>query len=97
MNQHKYSFTLAWSEEDNDYICLCPEFPGLSAFGTTPEIALGEAQVALSFFIESMREDGEALPEPQYFDTAAHLAKRKAQSASAGSEATDSPAPAATT
>lgn len=59
-----YQFNLIWSEEDDSYIATCPEFYGLSAFGDTPEEALGEAKVALELFIESYEEDGIPLPEP---------------------------------
>ena len=32
-----YGFQIHWSEEDGAYIVTCPAFPGLSAFGDTPE------------------------------------------------------------
>ncbi|MBA2493835.1 MAG: type II toxin-antitoxin system HicB family antitoxin [Acidobacteria bacterium] len=63
--KNKYKFNLAWSDEDEGYIATCPEFVGLSAFGTTPEKALAEAQVALKLFIESYLEDGTPLPKPE--------------------------------
>jgi hypothetical protein len=25
---NKYSFEIAWSDEDNTYVACCPEFPG---------------------------------------------------------------------
>lgn len=59
-----YQFNLIWSEEDDSYIAICPEFYGLSAFGDSPEEALAEAKVALELFIESYEEDGIPLPEP---------------------------------
>lgn len=60
----KYSFTIQWSVEDDDFIARCPEFPGLSAFGSTRAEALAEGEIALQGFIESMNEMSEALPEP---------------------------------
>jgi predicted RNase H-like HicB family nuclease len=62
---NKYSFNLAWSDEDEGFIATCPEFPGLTAFGETAEEALSEASVALSLFIETYKEDGISLPEPK--------------------------------
>ena len=60
-----YSFRLEWSDEDDGYIATCPEIPGLSAFGETPEEAIEEAQVALELFVEDYKESGESLPEPK--------------------------------
>lgn len=60
-----YSFRLEWSDEDGGYIATCPEFPGLSAFGETPEQAIEEAKIALELFIEDHEESGEPLPEPE--------------------------------
>ena len=62
---NKYQFNLVWSDLDNEYMATCPEFPGLSAFGATPEEALAEAQTALELFIETYKEDGIPLPKPQ--------------------------------
>lgn len=61
----KYSINMAWSDEDEGYIATIPEFPGLSAFGDTPEQAAKEARIAAKGFIEVFREDGCKLPEPE--------------------------------
>ena len=61
----KYSINIFWSDEDNGYIAVTPEFPGLSAFGNTPEEAVAEARVALKLFIETHEDEGLPLPEPQ--------------------------------
>jgi predicted RNase H-like HicB family nuclease len=62
---NKYRFDLNWSDEDDGYIAVCPEFPGLSAFGDTAEEALAEAQIALGLFIESYKAKGIPLPKPE--------------------------------
>ena len=62
---NRYSMNISWSDEDESYVATCPEFPGLSAFGETPEEALAEAQIALQLFIDTYNEDGMPLPEPQ--------------------------------
>jgi len=59
-----YGYELFWSDEDEGYIVTCPDFPGLSAFGKTPEKALKEARIAVELFIEDYEERGEQLPEP---------------------------------
>ena len=65
MMDFKYSINLAWSSEDKAYIATIPEFPGLSAFGETPEVAVSEVKVAAEGFIEVYLEDGQPLPEPK--------------------------------
>jgi predicted RNase H-like HicB family nuclease len=63
----KYSFNVFWSEEDNAYIAICPEFPGLSAFGDTPEEALAEGRVVLGLTIETYKEQDLPLPAPKVY------------------------------
>jgi len=65
MRKDKYSFTFHWSEEDEAFVALCPSFPGLSAFGDTPQEALEEAETALELFVEEYQAEGKPLPEPQ--------------------------------
>lgn len=60
----KYSINLSWSEEDESYVATIPEFPGLTAFGDTPEEAAEEAKIAAQGFIEVFKEDGLEIPEP---------------------------------
>ena len=60
----KYSINLDWSNEDDCYLATIKEFPGLSAFGDTPEQAAHEAQIAAEAMIEVLKEDGEEIPEP---------------------------------
>ncbi len=62
---NRYAIQIFWSEEDESFIAICQEFPGLSAFGETREEALHEAQIALDLMIETYREKGISLPEPQ--------------------------------
>lgn len=61
----KYSYTVGWSDEDEAFIALCPEFPGLSAFGDTPEYALSEIQTAVDLAITTYVEEGWELPSPR--------------------------------
>jgi predicted HicB family RNase H-like nuclease len=59
----KYSIDLIWSDEDEGYVATIPEFPGLSAFGITPEEAVKEAKIAALGFIKIFKEDGCKLPD----------------------------------
>ena len=60
----KYSFNLAWSEEDSCYVANVTEFPGLSAFGESPEEAVEEAKIAVEGFLKVYQEDGCPIPKP---------------------------------
>jgi predicted RNase H-like HicB family nuclease len=62
--ENKYSFQVAWSDEDKTYFASCPEFPGLLAHGDTPEEAIKEAGIALEGVIEVYKESDLQLPEP---------------------------------
>jgi len=66
---NKYSFNIAWSEEDQEYVATCPGFPGLSALGETEEEALAEGKVALGLFVETCRQKGIPLPQAQLVDS----------------------------
>ncbi len=62
---NKYAIQIFWSEEDEAFVAVCQEFPGLSAFGVTREEALHEARIALDLMIETYLEKSISLPEPQ--------------------------------
>lgn len=62
---NKYTLQIFWSEEDEAFVAVCRELHGLSAFGETREEALREAQIALDLIIETYRENGISLPEPE--------------------------------
>ncbi|MDR3641004.1 MAG: toxin-antitoxin system HicB family antitoxin [Humidesulfovibrio sp.] len=65
MDTNRYSRIVEWSPGDECFIARVPEFPGLSAFGDSPDEALAEAAIALKLFIESYVADGIDLPSPQ--------------------------------
>jgi len=60
----KYSINLLWSEEDDCYVATVSEFPGLSAFGESPEEAIKEAKIAVDGFLRVFKEDGCLIPKP---------------------------------
>lgn len=61
----KYCTNMTWSDEDSCYVATIPSFPGLSAFGETPNEAEEEAQVAVEGFLKVYKEDGLTTPEPR--------------------------------
>ncbi|HEU4883753.1 MAG TPA: type II toxin-antitoxin system HicB family antitoxin [Longimicrobium sp.] len=61
----RYSYNVFWSDDDGGYIAISPEFPRLSAFGKTAELALAELRGVLEAAIEQYGEEGWPLPVPQ--------------------------------
>lgn len=64
----KYTIVIQWSDEDQCYVVLLPEFTNVMqpcTHGDTYEEAVKNAQEVLEMLIESSLEDGTPLPEPQ--------------------------------
>ncbi len=66
-----YQVLLTWDEEDRIYVARAPDLPGCSAHGATREKAVKSIREAIDFWIETAREDGEAVPEPRRYDLVA--------------------------
>jgi hypothetical protein len=45
---HRYSYRVTWSENDEEHVGLCAEFPGLSWLAPAPEeaLAISEFEIA---------------------------------------------------
>ena len=52
-NDH-YTYRVTWSEEDNEYVGLCVEFPSLSWLSKTPESALEGIRNVVSEIVMDM-------------------------------------------
>jgi predicted HicB family RNase H-like nuclease len=62
-NDH-YTYRITWSEDDNEYVGLCTEFPSLSWLAKTPEAALKGIRKVVADIIEDMQNTGENVPAP---------------------------------
>ncbi len=62
-NDH-YTYRVTWSEDDQEYVGLCAEFPSLSWLSSTPETALKGIRGVVADVIEDMKRSGEEVPEP---------------------------------
>lgn len=60
----RYTYRVTWSEEDQEYVGLCAEFPGLSWLEKTPEKALSGIRKLVKDCVADMHENGEHAPEP---------------------------------
>jgi len=57
----KYAIVI--EKTGNNYSAYVPDLPGCVATGETREEAESQIREAVKFHLESMREDGEAIPE----------------------------------
>ena len=60
----RYTYRVTWSEEDQEYVGLCAELPGLSWLEKTPEKALSGIRNLIKDCIKDMEANGESVPEP---------------------------------
>ncbi|BBO79651.1 type II toxin-antitoxin system HicB family antitoxin [Desulfosarcina ovata] len=60
----KYTYRVTWSDDDNEYVGLCAEFPSLSWLAETPEKALKGIRKLVADVVLDMGENGESIPEP---------------------------------
>jgi predicted RNase H-like HicB family nuclease len=61
----KYEIIIYWSEADKTFIAEVPELAGCPADGETSQEALENVEVIISEWIETARELGRNIPEPQ--------------------------------
>jgi predicted HicB family RNase H-like nuclease len=59
-----YAYRVVWSEEDQEHVALCSEFPSLSWLAPTPEGALRGIRKTVAEVVADMQESGEKIPEP---------------------------------
>ncbi len=60
----QYTYRVTWSEEDNQCVGLCAEFPSLSWLDGTPEKALRGIRKVVAEVVADMQADGGPVPEP---------------------------------
>jgi predicted HicB family RNase H-like nuclease len=60
----QYTYRVTWSEEDNEHVGLCAEFPSLSWLARTPEAALAGIRKVVRSAARDMQAAGEPIPTP---------------------------------
>jgi predicted HicB family RNase H-like nuclease len=60
----RFTYRVTWSEEDQQYVGLCAEFPSLSWLAGTPEDALAGVRALVAEVAKDMQQNGEAIPAP---------------------------------
>ena len=62
-NDH-YTYRVTWSEDDQEYVGLCAEFPSLSWLAASPEAALRGIRRVVADVVADMKRSKESIPEP---------------------------------
>jgi len=60
----QYTYRVAWSDEDREYVGTCAEFQSLSWLDKSPEKALTGIRKVVADCVKDMDKSGEPLPEP---------------------------------
>ncbi len=59
-----YAYRVTWSEEDQEYVGLCTEFPSLSWLAETQELTLTGIRQLVANVIADMKNNNEEIPIP---------------------------------
>jgi len=64
LEQDRYTYRVTWSEEDEEYLALCAEFPSLSWLANNPESALQGIRQVVAEVVADLEANNESVPEP---------------------------------
>ena len=64
MNSKQYAYRVIWSEEDQEFVGLCAEFPSLSWLDKDQEAALRGIVAMVKDVVTDMETSGEKVPTP---------------------------------
>jgi predicted HicB family RNase H-like nuclease len=64
LKDDRYTYRVTWSEEDQEHVGLCAEFPSLSWLAPTPEAALKGIRRVVAGVVADLEESGETVPLP---------------------------------
>ena len=64
LQNDRYTYRVTWSEEDNEYVGLCVEFPSLSWLEPLPEEALKGIRQVVAQAVADLEAGQENVPEP---------------------------------
>ena len=62
-NDH-YTYRVTWSEDDQEYVGLCAEFPSLSWLASSQQAALKGIGAIVADVVADMKKSREVVPEP---------------------------------
>lgn len=61
---HNYSYRVFYSNDDNEYVGVCTEFPSLSFLDADPVEAISGIKSLVTEVVADMQANGEKIPEP---------------------------------
>lgn len=64
LKDDRYTYRITWSDEDNEHVGLCAEFPSLSWLAPTPGGALRGIRRLVADVVADLQATGEPVPEP---------------------------------
>ena len=64
LKNDRYTYRVTWSEEDEEHVGLCAEFPSLSWLEPSPEEALKGIRQTVAQVVADLKKSGEPVPEP---------------------------------
>ncbi len=60
----RYTYRVTWSEEDQEYVGLCAEFPSLSWLEKSPEKSLQGIRRLVNESVTDLKRNKEPVPKP---------------------------------
>lgn len=64
LENDRYTYRVTWSDDDDEYVGLCAEFPSLSWLAKSPESALRGIRKVVADVAKDMRRRREPIPQP---------------------------------
>ena len=64
LKDDRYTYRVTWSEDDQQYVGLCAEFPSLSWLASNHDGALNGIRQAVAGTVEDMENAREPIPTP---------------------------------
>ncbi|MCP3685223.1 MAG: toxin-antitoxin system HicB family antitoxin [bacterium] len=64
LNADKYTYHVTWSEEDQEFVGLCAEFPGLSWLEEKQDEAFNGIRKLVADVLQDMENNNEKIPVP---------------------------------
>ncbi|MCC5847138.1 MAG: toxin-antitoxin system HicB family antitoxin [Verrucomicrobia bacterium] len=60
----RYTYRVTWSEDDQEYVGLCAEFPSLSWLSNSPEAALRGIRGVVAEVVADLEASHDPVPKP---------------------------------
>jgi predicted RNase H-like HicB family nuclease len=64
VSPEKYTYRVFWSEEDQEFVGACAEFPSLSWLAESQAEALSGIGALVADTLEDLQQSGEPIPQP---------------------------------